>query len=731
MYVGQGSSQPVVQDSGPASGGGLGLGLGEQLLVARGIGAAPYANAGTGPNGTNWCDYDAPITNVGGYHFICIGPNSLGGALIDIGSGGGAANQPLSIIVNGISYPFPGSLSSIIIGTTPVTGGSNGACLYVTGTVVGQTSCGVSSITSLTGDVTATGPGAATATLATVNSNIGTFGSTSNVGVFTVNGKGLITAASNTPFGVTVGTTAIVSGTTNDLLYNNGGVLGNQPVSHFLVNGTGINITGTTTATVNCLLATSSVVGCVEGDGSTLTINGSGVISCTTATSSQIGCVEPDGTIITDIAGAITVAKATSSAFGVIEGDGSTLTITAGVAKCTTATTGQLGCVKPDGSTVTISGGVISSTASASSITVGTTGVISGTTGELLFANGGTLGNVALASLVTAGPGISVTGSPNPTITNTGETVARPGGRLVAVPSTCSASTSPIQTADVANAGAMCYVPYASNYVPINGANYTFATLTLTPTAAVAGDLYDIFAVVSSGSAAICYDTNAWTNASTRADGIQQSSSGYYTNSGTIATCSNNGSSVATSIGSGAATYLGTFFASATSHTEWTLSPAPATGGTSNLLGVYNAYNRVRVQTVERELTSSWTYGSGTWRPENNSTANRISVVDGLGLSQVSLTEIMTMSYGTSTGPQAGSPGICVNCTSTPAVTAGNLAQLSFTAPDQGAAAVVKLFNAAIGFTFYQAVEAGTPGVAGGPGWFGNYASGLYAEMDD
>lgn len=40
--------------------------------------------------------------------------------------------------------------------------------------------------------------GANTLTLSTVNSNVGTFGSPSDVGVFTVNGKGLITSASNT-----------------------------------------------------------------------------------------------------------------------------------------------------------------------------------------------------------------------------------------------------------------------------------------------------------------------------------------------------------------------------------------------------------------------------------------------------------------------------------------------------------------------------------------------------
>lgn len=62
--------------------------------------------------------------------------------------------------------------------------------LYSTGT-----NCGAAGnyITALTGDVTATGPGSVAATLATVNSNVGTF---TNATV-TANGKGLITAISS------------------------------------------------------------------------------------------------------------------------------------------------------------------------------------------------------------------------------------------------------------------------------------------------------------------------------------------------------------------------------------------------------------------------------------------------------------------------------------------------------------------------------------------------------
>lgn len=66
-------------------------------------------------------------------------------------------------------------------------------------------------ITDLTGDVTASGPGSAAATLATVNGNVGTFGSSTSIPTVTVNAKGLVTAASGNaviaPAGTLTGTT--------------------------------------------------------------------------------------------------------------------------------------------------------------------------------------------------------------------------------------------------------------------------------------------------------------------------------------------------------------------------------------------------------------------------------------------------------------------------------------------------------------------------------------------
>lgn len=122
MYVGSGSGQAIVQDSGPASGGPLGVGLSELGVTARGTGAPPYAGQGTGPFGTNICDYDAPINSATGYHFLCMSPNTQGGGLIAYGSSGIAAPLPLCFIINGLPLCIGGtSGGGVVTATLPTT----------------------------------------------------------------------------------------------------------------------------------------------------------------------------------------------------------------------------------------------------------------------------------------------------------------------------------------------------------------------------------------------------------------------------------------------------------------------------------------------------------------------------------------------------------------------------------------------------------------------------------
>src|SRR6202166_1462919 len=198
--------QPVVIDGGGAAGSGAGGNVSEIGVTARGTGTAPYAGQGTGPLGTNICDYDAPITNPTGYHYLCMSANAQGGGLLVFGNAGGATQLPLQFIINGVAYPFPGGLSGLVVGSTSVTGGSSGQCLTIAAGFLGSQSCVASAVTSLTGDVTGTGPGATATTLATVNSNVGSFGSSISIPNFIVNAKGLVTSAGSNPVIAPAGT---------------------------------------------------------------------------------------------------------------------------------------------------------------------------------------------------------------------------------------------------------------------------------------------------------------------------------------------------------------------------------------------------------------------------------------------------------------------------------------------------------------------------------------------
>lgn len=139
MYVNSGTSQPVVQDSGPAAGGATGIGLKELGLTVRGTGTPPYANAGSGPNGTNFCDYDAPTTNSSGGHYLCLSPNALGGGLLSYGPFGSASPLPFTFNLNGTTYQFPFSTGGVVGPTTSAIG--NAACWNnTTGTLLAD--CG-------------------------------------------------------------------------------------------------------------------------------------------------------------------------------------------------------------------------------------------------------------------------------------------------------------------------------------------------------------------------------------------------------------------------------------------------------------------------------------------------------------------------------------------------------------------------------------------------------------
>lgn len=114
-YTTQGTGQVVVQDPGTA--GGSGPGVSELGLIIRGTGTPPFNAQGTGWFHTNFCDYDAPITNPAGYHYFCLSSNGDGNhGVMAYGASGAAPVQPFDFWINGVKYSFPFTTGGNVIG---------------------------------------------------------------------------------------------------------------------------------------------------------------------------------------------------------------------------------------------------------------------------------------------------------------------------------------------------------------------------------------------------------------------------------------------------------------------------------------------------------------------------------------------------------------------------------------------------------------------------------------
>lgn len=78
-------------------------------------------------------------------------------------------------------------------------------------------------------------------------------------------------------------------------------------------------------------------------------------------------------------------------------------------------------------------------------------------------------------------------------------------------------------------------------------------------------------------------------------------------------------------------TYIGSIYAANNGVVKWQTKLIPSAYGTNNQLGVYNAYNKISVTAICRDLNSSWQYGSSGLRYADNSNQFRINWLDGQG----------------------------------------------------------------------------------------------------
>lgn len=129
--------------------------------------------------------------------------------------------------------------------TAALTGNASTATKWITARDLSLTGDGSATLSSVDGSANVSGA----LTLATVNTNVGSFGSTSAVPVITVNGKGLITAVST----VAISTSFIIAGDTGTPDTVNGG----ETVT--FAGGEGIDtVAGANTITISCEDATSA-----------------------------------------------------------------------------------------------------------------------------------------------------------------------------------------------------------------------------------------------------------------------------------------------------------------------------------------------------------------------------------------------------------------------------------------------------------------------------------------
>lgn len=152
-------------------------------------------------------------------------------------------------------------------------------------------------ITALTGDITATGPGSVAATLATVNSNVGTF---TNASV-TVNAKGLITAASSGG----AGSGTVNAGTSTHLAYYATSTNAVSDASGATVSGA-YTFSGIHTHSASIAMGANKITGLANGTASTdaaafgqIKTGVQAVVQATGTTSTSITSDTQTNTVIT------------------------------------------------------------------------------------------------------------------------------------------------------------------------------------------------------------------------------------------------------------------------------------------------------------------------------------------------------------------------------------------------------------------------------------------------
>ena len=243
------------------------------------------------------------------------------------------------------------------------------------------------------------------------------------------------------------------------------------------------------------------------------------------------------------------------------------------------------------------------------------------------------------------------------------------GGRAQDFRLTLTTAT-PVTTADVTGATTIYCTPYKGNQISLysgsawvtrSRAEFSLALGTLT-----SAKPYDVFCYDNAGTPTL--EFLAWTNDTTRATALAYQDG------------------VLCKTGALTRRYLGTFYTTSTTQTE-------DSAANRNL---FNYYNRVRKPMVKTETTASWTYATGTWRPSNNNSANKVSVMIGVAEEAYRVT---CNGFGSSTS--SGYIGIGADSTSSNSATVSGVIE----AVTRVQVSATLETTPAAGYRYFQALE--------------------------
>jgi hypothetical protein len=289
-----------------------------------------------------------------------------------------------------------------------------------------------------------------------------------------------------------------------------------------------------------------------------------------------------------------------------------------------------------------------------------------------------------------------------------------PSGRLTLV------SNTPVMTSDVVGAATVYWAPYNGGELSLyNGTNWTNydnvaqKTLTLTSLQS-ASNVYDIFMFLSGTTPNIgigpSWATGGGSN-TLRGSGAGSTQltqiNGMFLNAYQINLYNGSGY---TQVNATLATYLGSIYTTGTGATSVQFKPSGQAGGSNNIVGLWNAYNRVRIQSFETDTSGSYTYSGSSFQPtdygagDGTNLNNRISWIDGLQMTSVSTR--LKVAASTATLGAGIQIGVRLNAASTPYYVSAMYSPTANLTENLQTFYSEESFTPQLGFSYVQAMEA-------------------------